>query len=107
MILKNKENKKLLSQLLCTFQLGPKIELVSKADCIVNHDEADITIISYMLKAAAAGASHIRVLSDDTDIFVLLVYWVWKENITSEIYMEKWDGSILLINSTVRSLGNK
>ncbi|KAK2173293.1 hypothetical protein NP493_885g01021 [Ridgeia piscesae] len=44
-------------------------------DCVVTHDEADITLRSYKLKAVAEGAQTIRILSDDTDVFVLLVYW--------------------------------
>ena len=40
-------------------------------------EEADITLISYMLQAAGAGAPTICILSNDTDVFVL-VNWVWK-----------------------------
>ena len=42
-------------------------------DCLVTHEEADITLCSYMLKAAVSRAKTIRVLSDDTDVFGLLV----------------------------------
>ena len=45
-------------------------------DCIVTHDEVDVTLCSYMLKAVTEGAQTIRILSDDTDVFVLLVYWI-------------------------------
>ena len=51
-IMKNKENKRQLSQLLCLNDLGGNIELVSKADSIVTHDEADISLISYLRKAS-------------------------------------------------------
>ena len=37
-----------------------------------------MTIIAYLPRAAKSGKSVIRILSDDTDVFVLLVYWVWK-----------------------------
>ena len=43
-------------------------------DCAFDHDEADITIISYVLEAVNSGKRVIRVLSDDTDVFVLLIY---------------------------------
>ena len=33
---------------------------------------------AYLLLAAESGKSEIRILSDDTDVFVLPVYWVWK-----------------------------
>ena len=42
------------------------------------HDEADVTMIAYILLAAEGGKSVIRILTDDTDVFVLLEYWVWK-----------------------------
>ena len=43
-------------------------------DAAFSHDEADVTIISYVLQAANHGKSMIRVLSDDTAIFVFN-YW--------------------------------
>ncbi|CAL8372637.1 unnamed protein product [Gadus morhua 'NCC'] len=64
-------------------------------DCIVKHEGADITLISYMLQAAEAGSPTIRILSDDTDVFVMLVYWAWKANVQSTVQMEKWNGTIL------------
>ena len=49
-----------------------------------------------------------RILSDETDVFVLLVYWVWRANVHSAVQMEKWDGTILdILNATVRTLGEK
>ncbi len=106
-IMKNKDNKRQLSQLLCTHDLGSNIELVSRNDSIVQHDEADISLISYMLHAASAGARTLRILSDDTDVFVMLVYWCRKAGISSRVQMEKWDGSVLDINATVAKLGDK
>ena len=38
---------------LCSYPLPHNIPLVNKLDCDVTHDEADITLCSYMLKAAA------------------------------------------------------
>ena len=48
-IMKNKDNKRQLFQLLCIHDLGNNIKLVSRADSMVMHDEADISLISYML----------------------------------------------------------
>ena len=59
-IMKNKQNKKQLAQLLCTHNLGNRIELGSRADSIVKHDEADISLISYMLHAVSRGAQTVR-----------------------------------------------
>ena len=106
-VMKNKANKRQLSQLLCTHDIGSNIELVSRTDSIVRHDEADISLISYMLKAAAAGADIVRILSDDTDVFVLLVYWCKKADVSCAVQMERWNGSVLDINATVTALGDK
>ena len=54
----------------------PKILFIKPCTSIVQHEEADITLISYMLQAVETGAPIVRILSDDTDVFVLLVYWV-------------------------------
>ena len=73
----------------------------------MRHDEADISLISYMLKAAAAGADIVRILSEDTDVFVLLVYWCKKADVSCAVQMERWNGSVLDINATVTALGDK
>ncbi len=76
-------------------------------DGFFEHDEADIAIVSYVLRAAESGTSIIRVLSDDTDIFVLLVYLTYKAALSSHIQMEKWDGSVFDINATCNNLRHK
>ncbi len=43
-------------------------------DGAFSDQEADITMISYGLEAAYDGKGVICMLSDDTDLFVLLVY---------------------------------
>ena len=55
-ILHNSKNKNLLSNILCNYPLPHNIQLVNMLDCVVNHDEADVTICSCMLKAVAVGA---------------------------------------------------
>ncbi len=82
----NTSNKMQLLRLLCTFNLTTaNIQLVNHTDCIAKDEDADITLISYMLQAAGAGAPTTQVLCDDTDVFVLLVYWVWKANVKSAV----------------------
>ena len=81
-VMKNKANKRRLGELLCTHSIGDNIMMVSRADSIVTHDEADVSLISYMLDAASRGAKTVRILSDDTDVFVLMVYWCWRMEIT-------------------------
>ena len=105
-IMKNTANKRQLNQLLCRFNLGHNINMVGRENCLVHHDEADITIVSYMLKFAEKGVT-ILILSNDTDVFVLLVYWCWKAKVEAHVLMERWDRSVLDINNTVIALGVK
>lgn len=53
---------------------GDHIKMVSKADSVVTHDEADIFLISYMLDTTSHGAITVRILIEDTDGFVFMVY---------------------------------
>ncbi len=63
-------------------------------------------MISYLLMAAEYGTQVIRILSDDTDVFVL-VYWVYQRNIEATVQMERWDGAVWDINATCAQLGPK
>ena len=80
----------------------------SIADGVFGHDEADITIISYMLQAADDGCHVVGVLRDDTDIFALLVYWTWLCDLQNRlaVQMKKWDGVVLDVNATCAHLGS-
>ena len=53
-----------------------------------------------MLHAVREGANRLRILCDDTDVFVLLVYWSCKANVEADVQLEKWDGAVLSINAT-------
>ena len=103
--MKNKHNKRGLSRRLSTFNLGCGVSVESRDDGVFLHDEADITIISYLFQAADAGC---QILSDDNDILVLLVYWTWHYDLQFRIVvqMEKWDGIILDINAICANLGD-
>ena len=106
-IMKNKHNKLQLSNIISTYNFGKGVTVESRSDGVFAHDEADITMISYLLMAAESGTRVIRILSDDTDVFVLLVYWVYRHDIQATVQMEKWDGTILDINATCDELGPK
>ena len=77
----------------------------TKDDGAFSHDEAYITIISCVLAAANDGKNAIRVLSDDTDVFFLLVYWTYRAKLDCKVQMEHWDGTVLDINATCAELG--
>ena len=84
-ILHNATNKSLLNGILYGYPLQYNIQLVNKLNFIVTHAEADITLCSYMLHAAADGVQTIRILSDDTDVFVLRVYWTSSMRVVANI----------------------
>ena len=106
--MKNKHNKRDLSRLPCTFNLECGVTVDSIDGGVFDHDEADITIISSMLQAADDGCHVVRVPSDDTEIFVLLVYWTWRCDLQDRlaVQMEKWDGVVLDVNATCAHLGS-
>ena len=103
--MKSRNNKRKLQSVLSTFTVGDMTTTESRDDRAFDQDEAGITMISYVIEAAKNGKDVIRLLSDDTDVFVLLVYWVYREEMTSKVQMERWDGTILDINATCADLG--
>ena len=42
----------------------------------------------------------VRVLCDDTDVFILLVFWMWRNQLVDkcQVQMEYCDGAVLNIN---------
>ena len=56
-----------------------------------------------MLKAMAVhGAQPIRILRDDTDVFVLLVYWTSRIRLVTKIPREKWNGDVPNVRRAAR-----
>ena len=70
-------------------------------------DDGVFTMVSYVIKAAKNGKTVIRVLSDDTDVFVLLVFWVYLADLEllCKVQMERWDRTVPNINATCAYLG--
>ena len=106
-ILKNKHNKLELSCILSTLDMDADMSIDSRYNGGFEHDEADVTMIAYLLQAAESGKSVIRILTDDTDVFVLLICWVWKMQLHSAVLMERWNGVVIDINATCLLLGSK
>ena len=70
-----------------------------------NHfEEADCIIIHQLLYAINEGAECVNVISDDTDVFLLLVHFYHKENIEAEVFVQATSGERTTINikETVR-----
>ena len=105
-VMKSKANKILLSRLLCTCTLAPNILMVGADEGLFNHEEADVLMVSFIIDAVRDGKKVIRILSDDTDGFAILIFWVRKLSIKALVQMEKWDGTVLHINNIVAALGD-
>ena len=60
--MKNNHNKVQLTRVLSAFSMGSNVQIESKFDEQFGHDEADITMISYVLDAYDKGSAIIRVL---------------------------------------------
>ena len=75
--------------------------------CFFFHGEADVTMVAFLLEAAQVSQSMTRILSDDTDVFGLLAYWVNPADLQCKVQMEHWDGSVLDITATCVDLGQK
>ena len=62
---------------------------------------------SFLLEAAKYGQNLICILSDDTDVFVLLAYWVNRADMQCQVQVECWDGLVLDINVIWTDLDQK
>ena len=108
-ILKNKYNKRQLSRVLSTFDMGAAVTIDTQDTGAFGHEEADVTIISCVLQAVGEGTNVVRVFCDDTDVFVLIVFWMWRNQLvdTCQMQIERWDGTVPDINQTCIKLGSK
>ncbi|KAK4327240.1 hypothetical protein Pmani_002296 [Petrolisthes manimaculis] len=106
-ILKNKHNKLELSRVLSTMDMDAEMSVDSRYSGGFKHDEADVTMIAYLLQAAESGKAVIRIFCNGTDVFVLLVYWVYKMQLNAEVQMDRWNEVVLDINATCLQLETK
>ena len=75
-------------------------------EVLFNHEEADVLMVSFMIDAVRYGKKVIRILNDDTDVYIILIFWVRKLSINSLVQLEKWDRTVLHINNIVAALGD-
>lgn len=71
--MQNKQNNRGVLHLLISFNLGSEVLVEGRDDGIFLHDAADI-IITYLFEAVDDSRQACRILSNDSNIFVLLVY---------------------------------
>ena len=83
------------------------ITMETRNDGVFGHNEAYITMVSCVNQAANYGKYVMRIFSDDTAVFVLLVYWVHRAALQCKVHMERWSGTVLDISATCTELGPK
>ena len=62
------------------------------------HEEADIIIAMHAIHFSKSGVSPISVLSEDTDVLVLLMHYYHFENLCADIRMEHLEKSLKIIS---------
>ena len=89
---------------LCNF--GNDIDIPDQDECL--HEEAEVSMVYYIIKYAQNNPNSVVYATvDDTDAFVILLDWVYKLNIKSQIFIKHFDGKFISINATVEVLGEK
>ena len=61
---------------------------IPRPDLKTMHEEADVIIPHQVIYMASLGCYSNKVISDDTDVFVLLVHYFAYEKLTSTLLME-------------------
>jgi len=87
-IMKSDQNKKSFIKHLCSAENPNESVHIIGEECPYTHEEADVKLVSYLLHLHQQ-TEHIQVLADDTDIFFLLVYFVWCYNAPAQVSMKK------------------
>ncbi len=62
--------------------------VIYRRDMDTVQEEADTILVQHMLLAAKETTSGITVLSDDTDVFVILLYHYLQAQLTTRVIME-------------------
>lgn len=103
----NENNKRQLIKLQCSsnYNKNSLIHLIGENNCKFEHEEADVMMISYVLRMIETKKQNIHIVSDDTDVFVLLLHYYWIYKPTTKITMQKFDGQLKDINSSANQLG--
>ena len=106
MILNSTHNKKELVRNLCSSIDLPHTTMVGPSNTV--HEEADVIIVACVNRAINEGKKHILVVSDDTDVFLLLLHykWIWAQYILLKM-LRPCDGKVIDIANTALRLGPK
>ena len=84
------------------------MQIIGDDECMFGHEEAYVNLVSYTLMMSKEHVCRqIQVVSDDTDVFVLLVHFYWKLRRFAAIKMKQFDGKTIDINETTMTLADK
>lgn len=72
-----------------------------------NHEEADSIVVAQAFHAAAEEGKHIRVVTDDTDVYIMLLYHYYSQSLTVLMILlpTKSERTITDVRATVDRLG--
>ena len=74
-------------------------EVTNRPDIRSTHEEADIMLVQQVVHAVQnCDSRSVKVISDDTDVFVLLLHYCWKLDLTTTLTMEATSGDRKLID---------
>lgn len=71
---------------------------VSRYDIRTSHEEADVIITQQAVYAATQGAKCVKVICDDTDVFVLLLHFYSLTKLSSMMLMEGTSGERTMVD---------
>jgi len=77
---------------------------MARPDLLTNHEEADVIMIQQVARLARSGAKAVTVVSDDTDVFILLLHFYAELGLTCSLVMEATgsDRTLIDIPATVK-----
>ena len=61
--------------------------VLQRVDLRTTHEEADVIIVQQVVKLAEDGVSSMKVICDDTDVFILLIHYYAQEHLTCDLIM--------------------
>ncbi|MES9884040.1 MAG: hypothetical protein ABW185_24600 [Sedimenticola sp.] len=80
-------------------------QITDRLDLTTTHEEADIIIVQQVINEVTNDSNtKVQVLCDDTDVFVLLVYFYWSLHMSCQVILEGThkDRTLIDIQKTVR-----
>lgn len=80
--------------------------VIQRGDLKTSHEEVDVIIAQQMVKVATQGTKCIKVICDDTDVFVLLLHYYAHSKLTCTVVMEGTSAQRGMINIGQTALNN-